>query len=372
MKIVSVMTTTSRGGGEFAAVDLLDVLAARGHEAVLLTNQPELAEGTRLAVDKIDLGPKLARRTWPRLALRWPQLRRRLAAALQHHAPYDLLLLHFKKEQLLAAHLPAHLRATVAWAEWGPLPRPLRHGPPRAVYRHAARSVGVILAVSENTRNSLVALEIDPKRITVIPSVIDVTKVTFDSGARERYRREWGLADGTFVVGCVSRLHAEKRNDVLVDAIAELPGDVVAVFAGDGDDEAALRARAAPLGERVRFLPTPRGYVGEILSACDVQVFAPARREGAPRSIGFGQLTSRPVIATAAFDGVGELIVPGVGTVVSPPNDPRALAAVLAAYRDDPERRAREGAAGRRAATTRHNPATVAGAVEQALERARS
>ena len=372
MKIVSVMTTLSRGDGEFAAVDLLDALAARGHETVFVTNQPELAEGTRLTLDEIDLGPKLARRTWPGLGLRWPALQRRLTAALERHAPYDVLLLHFKKEQLLAARLPSRLRSTPAWAEWGPLPRPLRHGPARAMYRRAARSVGVIIAVSENTRDSMLALGLDPRRIVVIPSVIDITEVAFDPAARERYRREWGVNDGTFVVGCVSRLHHTKRNEVLVDALASLPADVVAVFAGDGDAEASLRARAAPLGDRVRFLPTPRGYVQEVLSACDVQVFAPQPLEGAPRSIGFGQLTERPVIATAASDGVTELLGPGVGAVVSPPNDPRALATVLAAYRADPQRREREGAAGRRAAALRHDPAIVAAAAERALERARS
>jgi len=41
------MTTPWRGGGEFAAVDLLNALAARGHDVVFLTNQPDLARGTQ-------------------------------------------------------------------------------------------------------------------------------------------------------------------------------------------------------------------------------------------------------------------------------------------------------------------------------------
>jgi hypothetical protein len=32
MKIVSLMTTSAPGGAEFAAVELLDALARRGHE----------------------------------------------------------------------------------------------------------------------------------------------------------------------------------------------------------------------------------------------------------------------------------------------------------------------------------------------------
>ena len=50
MKVVSVMTTESRGGAEFAAVEMLDVLRARGHETVMLTNQPAIARDTRVDV----------------------------------------------------------------------------------------------------------------------------------------------------------------------------------------------------------------------------------------------------------------------------------------------------------------------------------
>ena len=37
MRIVSVLTSSAHGGAEFAVVWLLDALAERGHEAVLLT-----------------------------------------------------------------------------------------------------------------------------------------------------------------------------------------------------------------------------------------------------------------------------------------------------------------------------------------------
>ena len=49
MKIVSVMTSATRGGAEYAAVRLLDAVAARGHETVLLTSHPDTAEGTARA-----------------------------------------------------------------------------------------------------------------------------------------------------------------------------------------------------------------------------------------------------------------------------------------------------------------------------------
>ena len=74
------------------------------------------------------LGPKLSTRSWAGLTLRWPLLLRRLRDALRAQAPYDVLMVHYKKEQLLAGMLPAQLRSTIVWAEWGPVPFPLRRG----------------------------------------------------------------------------------------------------------------------------------------------------------------------------------------------------------------------------------------------------
>jgi glycosyltransferase involved in cell wall biosynthesis len=130
------------------------------------------------------------------------------------------------------------------------------------------------------------------------------------------------------------------------------------VLAGDGEDEPALRARAAPYEDRVLFLPTPRGYVQEVLSACDLAVFAPQQVEGAPRSIIFGQLTERAVVASGS-EGADGMVVAGTGTIVSPEHDPRALAACIESYREDPDRCAREGRAGRELALERYDPEAV-------------
>src|SRR5215467_12359173 len=96
MKIVSVMTTDSPGGAEFAAVEMLEALRQRGHDTVMLTDMPTMARDTEVAVRPIALGPKLATATWPRLALRWPSLLSRLRAALHAEEPYDVLLVHYK------------------------------------------------------------------------------------------------------------------------------------------------------------------------------------------------------------------------------------------------------------------------------------
>jgi glycosyltransferase involved in cell wall biosynthesis len=368
MKIVSVMTTAARGGGEYAAVDLLDALVRRGHECVMLSNVADIAEGTQVPVRPIDLGPKLSRSSFVTLTAKAPLLVRALREALEREAPYDVLLVHYKKEQLLAPWLPKRLRPTLAWAEWGPVPRQLRTGPPNRLFRRAARDVGAVLAVSEGTRRSLVEAGIDPSHIAVVPNVMDLNAVVFDAAARARVRGELGIPAGAFTAGCVSRLHPKKPIDVLIRAVAQLGDGVHLLIAGDGEAEGDLKALAGELlGARAHFLPTPHRAIGDVLSALDVSVFCPSPTEGAPRAVIYAMEASRPVVSTGP-EGVADMIEPGMGAIAAPEHDVAAVAALLAGYRDDPERVAREGARGRELAEERYDGDKVAARIERLLQ----
>jgi glycosyltransferase involved in cell wall biosynthesis len=368
--IVSVQTSNERGGGEYANVDLLEALAARGARVKLITNLPELVDGTPVPVREIDLGPKLSKSSVRRVGLRFPLYLWRFLSALRAEArangPADAVLLHYKKEQLMTLFVPRRWARRVVWAEWGPLPFDFRSGPARIAYTLSARRASRIAAVSRGTKQTLVDAGVPADKVEVIPNLVDVAAVDFDAAARARLRAEWGAGERTLVVGCISRFQRKKRNDVVIDMLERLDGDVLLVMAGDGDEEGVLRERAARFGERVLFLPTPRGYVEQVLSACDVQVFAPSPTEGAPRSVILGQLVARPVVATDG-EGAMDLIEPDTGTIVSPSHDSVALARVLGEYRDDPDRRGREGAAGRALALERYDPETVVASYERLL-----
>jgi glycosyltransferase involved in cell wall biosynthesis len=253
------------------------------------------------------------------------------------------------------------------WAEWGPVPPAMRSGPARWLYALAARRVLRVFAVSEGTRRTVVEAGVPPGKVVVIPNLVDVHAVEFDSQSRDRLRGEWGASEQTLVVGCISRFQKRKRNDVVIDAMADLDGDVLLVMAGEGEEEGPLRERAKPYGERVRFAPNVRGHVEEFLSACDLLVFAPSPTEGEPRVIVMAQLVGVPVVSTHP-EGAEGLIPPGGGTIVSPSHEPRALAATLAEYRDDRGRCRREGAAGRQATLVSHEPERTLRAVERVLD----
>ena len=323
MKVVSVMTSDAPGGGEFAVVNQLEALSNQGHTTVLLTNQADVAQGRDVTVRPIDLGPKLSRASFRVLIPSWPGLLYRLRRELGREWPYDVLIMHFKKEQLLSAALPRRLRADLVWAEWGPIPGPLRYGLGRSAYLIAARRADLILAVSAGTRDSVCALGVPQRQVHVVPNALPVPASYFSEAGRLRIRGEHGIAPDALVVGCVSRFHAKKRNDVAVDAVVALGrDDIHLIMAGEGDAEADLRRRAAPLGDRAHFLPTPGRDIASVCSSFDVSVFCPSPTEGAPLAVIHSMLASRPCLATAD-EGVAGLIVPGAGAITSPEHDPR-------------------------------------------------
>jgi glycosyltransferase involved in cell wall biosynthesis len=366
-RVVSVQTTNERGGAEYANVDLLDALAARGHDVVLLTNFPDLAAGTRVRVREVDLGPKLASRTAAKVILAAPLTLLALARALRAERPVAVTLLHFKKEQLLCSLLPRRLTGRIVWAEWGHVPAALRRGLPRMAYALAARRAAGIMAVSQGTKDSVAQAGVPAAKIEVVPNLVDVDGVTRDEDARRTLRQEWGADEQTLVAGCISRFQRRKRNDVVIDAMAHLDDGVLLVLAGEGEEEQTLRSRAAPYTGRVRFVPNVRGHVEQFLSACDLLVFAPSPTEGEPRVIVMAQLLGVPVVATHPMGAEG-LIPAGGGSIVCPHHDPRALAAALDAYREDRQRVRREGELARQETLRSHDPRRTLSSVERLLK----
>jgi glycosyltransferase involved in cell wall biosynthesis len=367
LKIVSVMTTDSSGGAEFAALEMLEALRERGHETVMLSDKQGIGRDTKVDVVAIETGPKLSTRTWGSLAMRWPVLLRRFTSALDAQAPYDVLLVHYKKEQLMAGMLPKRLRATTVWAEWGPVPIPLRRGFPRRAFLAASKRARLVMAVSEGTRQSVAGVGVS-ERIVVVPNVLRTEEIRFTEDGRRRVREQLGIPAEAFVVGCVSRFHRKKHNEVVVQAVCELDDPRVhLILAGDGETEAELRALAAPLGERAHFIPTPGKEIPDVLSAFDVSVFCPSPTEGAPRAVILGMLASRPCLSTGA-EGVADMITPEIGAIASPENEPASLRRLLEPYLVDPERAAREGRAAREYAERTYAAPVVAEMIEGLLD----
>jgi glycosyltransferase involved in cell wall biosynthesis len=227
----------------------------------------------------------------------------------------------------------------------------------------------LILAVSAGTRDSVCAAGVPAGRVHVVPNALPVPESYFSQAGRARVRQEHGIPLEAPVVGCVSRFHVKKRNDVVVDAVVRMGrDDVHLVMAGEGEAEPDLRRRARPLGGRAHFLPTPGRDIAGVCSSFDVSVFCPSPTEGAPLAVIHSMLASRPCLSTGQ-EGVAGLIVPGAGAITSPEQDPAALAELLRQYLEDPDRRAREGAAAHAIADRQFAAPAVAAQIEALISR---
>jgi glycosyltransferase involved in cell wall biosynthesis len=231
------------------------------------------------------------------------------------------------------------------------------------MYVRASRDAATIMAVSTGTKQSVCAVGVAPERVQVVPNVLRTEEISFTAAGRERVRGELAIPADAFVVGCISRFHPKKRNDVVVDAVKQLDARTHLILAGDGETEDELRRLAQPLDGRVHFVPTPGANVAEVLSAFDASVFCPSPTEGAPRAVILGMLAERPCLATGA-EGVADIITAGIGVIAEPENDPAALAAALRPYLEDPARAAREGAEARRRAVATYDAPVVARGIE--------
>lgn len=203
-------------------------------------------------------------------------------------------------------------------------------------------------------------------RLRVIHRGVDPRRFDPDSVPPERVaalRAAWGAPDDRPVVLLPGRLTRWKGQAVLIEAMASLPGNALAVLAGgggEGEYRAGLVALARQHGvaDRVRIL----GHVealGTALLAADVVVHASTDAEAFGRTVIEAQAMGRPVVA-ADLGGPRETVEDGVTGWRVPPGDPAALAAALgrvlampAAERDGVAR------AGRASVLARHTTAAM-------------
>lgn len=150
---------------------------------------------------------------------------------------------------------------------------------------------------------------------------------------------------GSPTVLAMGRLHRNKAFDVLIRAIARLPG-VHAVIAGDGPEREALLAlaRAESVADRVHLLGW-RTDQAALLAACTL-LACPSRQEPLGNVVLEAFSASRPVVA-AASAGPVELIRPWETGLLVPVDDAEDLAEAIAAVVGDQDLAMRLGCAGR-------------------------
>ncbi|WP_371536531.1 glycosyltransferase [Streptomyces sp. NBC_01023] len=250
MRVLHIITGLGVGGAEQQLRLLLRRLPV-DCDVVTLTNPGPVADGLRadgVSVTHLGMGGNRDLAALPRLA------------RLIRRGRYDLVHTHLYRACVygrIAARL-AGVRATVAtehslgerYIEGRPLTRSARE-----LYLRTERLGSATVAVSATVADRLRGWGVPARRIHVVPNGIDGARFRHDPQARAATRALLGVPSGAFVVGGVGRLVPGKRFDLLVRAVAALPG-VRLLLAGDGPEREALRALAGRLGagDRVHFL----------------------------------------------------------------------------------------------------------------------
>lgn len=195
------------------------------------------------------------------------------------------------------------------------------------------------------------------ERIRIIPRGVDPRRFDPALVVPERLallRATWDVPERYPVVLLPGRVTRWKGQGVLVEAMAALPGDAMALLVGNQggkrDFVAELEARIAALGlgGRVRLVGHAEDMAAALLLA-DVVVHASTDAEAFGRTVIEAQAMARPVIASD-LGGPRETVADGVTGWRVPPGDAAALAAALTRVLAMPaSERAAIGAAARQA-----------------------
>jgi glycosyltransferase involved in cell wall biosynthesis len=209
-----------------------------------------------------------------------------------------------------------------------------------------ARSSDAFIAVSEAGLKSMIEVEhIRPSDVVLVRNGIPAVP----PGEPGVVRAALGIDEAAPVITAIGTLRTEKAYEVLIEATAELVGelpDLRVLIAGAGPEREKLESLISELGlaGTVTLLGV-RGDVPDILASSDLAVCC-SDFEGGPLSVMEYMGAGLPVIGTRV-GGLPELVRDGENGLLIPPRDPAALAAAARTLLADSGLRKKMGEAGR-------------------------
>jgi teichuronic acid biosynthesis glycosyltransferase TuaC len=194
-----------------------------------------------------------------------------------------------------------------------------------AMVRDAAADAAGLLAVSAAMKADMAALGIDPDKIRIHYTGVDLDRFALTDRAQAKAAK--GLSGP--VIATLGALIPRKGQALVIEALAGLP-DATLLLLGDGPDRAALEAQARSLGlaERVRFLGSvPHADLPGWLAASDVMAL-PSASEGLANAWVEALACGVPLVISEA-GGARELVDrPEAGRIV--PREAEAIRGAIA------------------------------------------
>ena len=214
--------------------------------------------------------------------------------------------------------------------------------------RSLSRLTHTVINVSASQEAEALALGLcRPDRCAIVVNGIDVQEL---DGHSLWGRAPLGLPADALILGCVARFDPVKRHIVLLRALARIVTrrpPVALLLVGGGPEEERIKRLAGELAispYRIVFAGAI-GWRTNPYGAMDLYVTASAK-EGLPLAPLEAMASKLPVIASDV-PGHRDVVAHGESGLLVPPEDDKAVAEAIESLRDDPERRARMGRAGR-------------------------
>lgn len=307
-RVLVVITSDQRRGGEIEGLRLAERLARRGIETRALALGSSAGDG--LDVETLGASPLSART---------------LVALRSAARSVDLVIAHGGATlpacalALIAHRTPFVYRSIGDPAAWvsGRLHR-WRTG---VLMRRAVATVALWPAAAQSLQTLY-----RPRSTRVIPNPLAAAGAVISRGeARERL----GLSQEGLVVAVVGALSPEKRVDRAVRAVGRLE-DAHLLVVGDGPQRASVEALCAELMPGRSTLTGSLDSVDEVYAAADV-VLSTSATEGIPGVFLEARLSGCPVVATDVGGTRWALESLGGGIVVPADSDASATSAAVRA-----------------------------------------
>jgi len=322
VKVLHIDEQTGWRGGEQQAHYLIRGLAQRGHENVLAGRA-----GSEFLSREAD--PNALRVEAPFAGEFDLWTAAKLARAIR---AYGVDIVHAHTSH---AHTQACLARALARRGRVVVSRRVDFVPrPHALNRWKYRKPDRVVAISACIADVLRGFGLEPPQLAVVHSAIDPTRLDVPPLSRD----ELGVPAGVPLLGNVAALVGHKDHATLVAAmphvLRRLP-ELRLVVAGEGELRPAIEAQIAGLG--VGHAVTLLGYrrdVPRLLRTFDAFVLS-SKQEGLGTSVLDAMACALPVAATAG-GGIPEMVVHEECGLLSPPQDPEALARSIVRLFEDP------------------------------------
>ncbi|MFA5123983.1 glycosyltransferase, partial [Zavarzinia sp.] len=242
------------------------------------------------------------------------------------------------------------------------------------VNRWLYRRADAVVTTGERLRRHLLKeLDLEPLRVSSVPTGIDTERFSPVEGAADKAaaKEAIGLDPQQKHLGIVATLRSWKGHLFLLDAFAQLdrPG-LHLLIVGEGPMRGPIEEKIAALGIGGRVtLAGQRSDPEHWLRAMDVFCLPSYANEGVPQAILQAMLCGLPIVTTPV-GAILEAVSDKTSALIVPPRDAAALAAAIARLLDDAGLAAKLGAEARRVASADFSREAMLDSMESIFKRA--